>query len=39
MRRPPICLTTALAALTLAGCAATPTPRNLEPIAEGRGYQ
>ena len=39
MRRPPICLTTALAAVTLAGCAATPTPRNLEPIAEGRGYQ
>jgi protein involved in polysaccharide export with SLBB domain len=39
MRRPRICLTTALAAVTLAGCAATPTPRNLEPIAEGRGYQ
>jgi protein involved in polysaccharide export with SLBB domain len=34
-----MCLTAALAASTLAGCAATPTPRNLEPIAEGRGYQ
>lgn len=39
MRHTRTCLTAALTAGVLAGCAATPTPRNLEPVAEGRGYQ